>query len=178
MLDWDYEGLSGTIPAEIGAHSVIRHLFSDHNELSGSIPPTIGALTNLKSLDLNRSHLSGVVPSTLSNLTNLEYMDLTEKCLTNSQTKYLGSKPRVQDYLSTLWRRQALLFLNHGIAITKNRQDAPSTTTSTSLFFIYLTRCEDATDHILSFLNPITYGVSTWSGMRVHPKLKKKTTAF
>ena len=79
MLDWDYEGLSGTIPAEIGAHSVIRHLFSDHNELSGSIPPTIGALTNLKSLDLNRSHLSGVVPSTLSNLTNLEYMDLMGK---------------------------------------------------------------------------------------------------
>ena len=34
--------------------------------------------------------------------------------------------------------------------------------TSNSPFVTSLTRCEDATDHILSFLDSITYGVSSW----------------
>ena len=66
----------------------------------------------------------------------------------------------VQAHL-TLWRPQALRFLTHGIAITKKRQEAVSTTPAPHPFFTFLITCEDATDYILSFLNPVTYGVSS-----------------
>ena len=86
--------------------------------------------------------------------------------LSNAPTD-LRDKPVVQGYLSTLWHPQALRFLKYGIAITKKRQDTTSaTSTSTESaapaphpFFTFITRCEDATDHILSFLDPLNYGV-------------------
>ena len=48
----------------------------------------------------------------------------------------------------------------------RNHQEAPGQARSHNLnpppFFTFLTRCKDATDHILSFLDPGTYGVSSW----------------
>ena len=72
----------------------------------------------------------------------------------------------VQAYLLSLWRPQALRFLKFGIAITKKRQDANSSTAistestafATYSFFAFLVTCEDATDHILSFLDLVAYG--------------------
>ena len=55
----------------------------------------------------------------------------------------------VQAYILTLWRPQALRFLKYGIDITKKRQGAPSTNPDPHPFFTFLTRCEDAMDHIL-----------------------------
>jgi len=80
---WGDQGLTGAIPAEIGAPSAPRYLNLYGNELNSSIPPTIGALTNLKGLYLSNNPLSGVIPSTLSNLTNLQYLSLYETALTN-----------------------------------------------------------------------------------------------
>ena len=124
-------------------------------------------LTNLTALYLSNNPLSGVVPSTLSNLTNLEHLLLHNTALTSSPNPIVGNKPVVQNYFLSLWGPQAFRYLKYGIAITKKRQDTTSTTTTSAAsteytsqpFFTYLTRCEDATDHILSFLDPLNYGV-------------------
>jgi hypothetical protein len=160
-LYWNDQGLWATILAEIGALSALRFLYLHGNELSGPIPPRIGALTNLTSLHLDCNPLSGVVPSTLSTLSNLEVLSLDETALTNRPDTIVHQKPAIQNYLLSLWGPQAFRFLKYGIAITKKRQDALAPTTSTSPFLIFLTRCEDAMDHILSFLDPVKYGVSS-----------------
>ena len=175
ILDWAGKGLVVTIPAEIGALCAFQILDLSSNALSSSIAPTIGALTNLKTLVLSHNPLSGVVPSTLSNLTNLTNLELLwlyGTNLTDAPTYRLNCKPVVQDYLSTLWRPQALRFLKYGVAITKKQQDMKSTTTTSTEyappapdpFFAFLTRCEDATDHILSFLDPLNHGVERKRG--------------
>ena len=180
MLDWDYEGLTGTIPSEIGALSALQRLSLNRNKLSGSIPPTIGALIPPEFLQLGCNPLSGVVPSTLSNFTNLESLWLNETALTNALTSWFNEKRYVQDYLLTLWRPQALSFINHSIAITKKRQDTLAPTPAPHPFFAFLTRCEDATDHILPCLDPVTYVVSS-QGLEIHPssfKNKKEARHF
>ena len=62
-------------------------------------------------------------------------------------------------------RPQALHFLKYGIAISKKRQDTPSTTPAPHPFFTFLINCDDAMDHILSFLDPLNYGVERKGGM-------------
>mmetsp|Transcript_29109 Transcript_29109/g.58128 ORF Transcript_29109/g.58128 Transcript_29109/m.58128 type:complete len:222 (-) Transcript_29109:480-1145(-) len=75
-LRWN-QGLSGAIPAEIGALSALTALDLGRNKLNGAIPPTIGALSSLTTLDLSYNFLSGIVPYHLSNLLNLEYLNLS-----------------------------------------------------------------------------------------------------
>ena len=124
-LVWYDQGLTRTIPSKIGALSALRHLYLCNSALSGSILLKIGALTSLVELELSCNPLFGVVPSTLSNLTKLEFLDLTENRLTNAPTSNFLDKLVVQNYRSTLWRPQVLLFLNHGIAITKKAPGHP-----------------------------------------------------
>ena len=98
-------------------------------------------------------------------------LSLRDPVLTNTTTQSLSDKPVIQDYLSSQWRPQALRFLTHGVSITKKRQAtlerrisarrAPSTPHP---FFTFITRCDDATDYILSFLDQLTYGVERKRG--------------
>ena len=73
-LHWN--GLSGTIPEEIGVLISLRTLQLQGNDLSGSIPVELGGLTNLKTLDLLGNRLSGSIPAALGQLTNLERLSL------------------------------------------------------------------------------------------------------
>ena len=83
-IAFEDNGLSGSIPAEIGALSSLKTLRMERGKLSGSLPATLGDLTNLEKLDLDYNNLWGTLPSTLDRLTNLKLIDLNDNDLSGS----------------------------------------------------------------------------------------------
>ena len=77
-----YNGLTGSIPPEIGNLTNLTYLSLSGNELTGSIPSEIGNLTNLTYLNLYDNQLTGEIPSEIGNLTNLSYLYLFSNQLT------------------------------------------------------------------------------------------------
>ncbi len=69
------------------------------NGLSGSIPPELGVLTELDDLDLSSNALSGSIPSELGNLDSLRYLELSGTSFEGLIPTELGSLPRMR-YLS------------------------------------------------------------------------------
>ena len=67
-LDLGSQGLTGSIPPEIGSLTNLRHLYLYNNQLTGSIPPEIGDLTNLTHLYLENNQLTEVIPEGICNL--------------------------------------------------------------------------------------------------------------
>jgi len=65
--------LTGEIPPEIGSLTNLYVLLLTHNQLTGEIPPEIGNLTNLYVLHLNDNQLSGLIPEEICNLSNLNW---------------------------------------------------------------------------------------------------------
>ena len=84
-------GLSGSIPAELGNLTNLQVLDLVANELSGSIPAKLGNLTNLRGLGLAGNALSGSIPAELGNLTNLTQLILQFNALSGSIPAELGS---------------------------------------------------------------------------------------
>ena len=75
------EGLTGSIPPEIGCLTNLTYLNLFYNQLT-EIPPEIGNLTSLTSLRLDSNELSGEIPSEIGNLTNLTKLGLHNNQLT------------------------------------------------------------------------------------------------
>ena len=69
--------LTGDIPPEIGNLTNLEYLYLTDNQITGEIPPEIGNLTNLTSLYLSYNHLTGEIPSEIGTLTNLYVLDLS-----------------------------------------------------------------------------------------------------
>ena len=85
------QGLSGTIPADLGSLSTLTGLYLHHNELTGPIPPQLGELTSLVHLTLHRNRLSGAMPAALGDLTALTFLSLYRNNLTGELPAELGS---------------------------------------------------------------------------------------
>ena len=83
--------LTGSIPSELGNLSNLTTLWIGYNELSGSIPSELGNLTNLRWLGLDHNDLTGSIPSELGNLTNLTSLSLVYNDLTGSIPSELGN---------------------------------------------------------------------------------------
>ena len=83
-------GLSGSIPAELGDLTNLEYLSLGSNSLSGSIPAELGDLTNLELLSLGSNDLSGSIPAELGDLTNLERLYLSWNGLSGSVPAELG----------------------------------------------------------------------------------------
>ena len=64
-LDLGENGLSGTIPSELGTLLHLERLLLYSNELNGEIPPELGNLINLQWLSLWDNQLDGVIPTEL-----------------------------------------------------------------------------------------------------------------
>ena len=88
--------LSGSIPPELGNLTALEWLDLDANELSGSIPPELGNLTALEELGLDANELSGSIPPELGNLTALEALDLSRNQLSGSIPPELGNLTRLR----------------------------------------------------------------------------------
>ncbi|MDE0080174.1 MAG: hypothetical protein OXO50_21830, partial [Caldilineaceae bacterium] len=61
-LNLSENGLSGSIPPELGNLTELESLGLADNRLSGEIPPELGNLIYLESLYLNNNELSGEIP--------------------------------------------------------------------------------------------------------------------
>ena len=90
------DGLTGSIPAELGNLSSVTNLYLHRNKLSGSIPEEIGDLTTLRRIRLDRNDLTGEIPD-LSGLTNLDWLGLYGNDLTGSIPATLGMLSSLKD---------------------------------------------------------------------------------
>ena len=61
-LDLRENGLTGTIPGELGKVTHLQHLWLDGNALTGPIPAELGALAELRYVDLADNQLTGELP--------------------------------------------------------------------------------------------------------------------
>ncbi|MDE2721627.1 Ig-like domain-containing protein, partial [Candidatus Palauibacter polyketidifaciens] len=84
------EGLTGTIPPELGALTELKALFLSTNNLTGPIPPELGALAKLDTLSLWNNQLEGSIPRELGNLGSLVTLWLGTNRLTGSIPPELG----------------------------------------------------------------------------------------
>ena len=77
-LDPEHNGMTGTIPAELGSLTGLRFLNLEGNNLTGTIPVELGSLTNLTELYLGGNLLTGCIPESLRNVANndLDGLDL------------------------------------------------------------------------------------------------------
>ncbi len=82
-LELSNNGLSGTIPPEIGTLGALQELQLGSPRLTGEIPPEIGNLDNLRYLHLSDG-LTGAIPPEIGNLQNLRYLDLRGLSLTGA----------------------------------------------------------------------------------------------
>ena len=95
-LSLSFNGLSGTIPEELGNLTNLQWLYLWNNDLSGTIPTELGNLTNLQSLNLLGNDLNGPIPAELGNLTNLESLYLYENELSGPIPAELGNLTNLQ----------------------------------------------------------------------------------
>ena len=95
-LSLSRNGLSGSIPPELGQLSQLRALDLGNNELSGAILRELGGLTHLQELDLKFNELSGTIPLELADLTNLQLLDLESNRLTGTIPSELGALTQLQ----------------------------------------------------------------------------------
>ena len=90
------QGLSGTIPGELGSLSELTSLWLQDNRLTGAIPPQLGSLTKLQSLLLGSNELTGSIPGELGSLSELRSLWLPANRLTGAIPPQLGSLTKLR----------------------------------------------------------------------------------
>lgn len=81
-LDLNENGLSGSLPSEIGNLSRLRLIGLSENRILGNIPGAIGALSNsLEYFDLTENNLSGSIPNEVSQLSNVDLFAVSSNFL-------------------------------------------------------------------------------------------------
>ena len=85
-------GLTGSLPAELGTLSHLRWLgIAGNSGLTGPIPPELGALPNLKEIYFANNRLTGEIPASLRNLRNLWNLNLRGNALSGEIPAVLGT---------------------------------------------------------------------------------------
>ena len=79
---WVGNGVTGTIPPELGNLANLERLSLHENDLTGPIPPELGNLANLERLSLGENDLTGPIPPELGYLTDLDQLYLNRNDLT------------------------------------------------------------------------------------------------
>ena len=101
---WDGErfignGLSGSIPPELGNLSNLEKLSLGRNRLTGTIPPELGRLGNLRELYLGPNGLYGNIPSELGSLGELQFLSLAGNLLSGNIPPALGALAKLENLL-------------------------------------------------------------------------------
>ena len=84
-------GLTGSIPPELGWLTELTDLTLSGNNLRGAIPPELGRLRALKQLVLRNNSFTGPIPEQLGNLAALTELDLAGNALTGAIPKAFGA---------------------------------------------------------------------------------------
>lgn len=90
-LDLNNNGLSGSLPLELGSLPSLVYLYLNGNQLVGSIPPELGSLSNLVNLDLSGNQLSNPIPPEFGTLSSLEHLYLNGNQLSGDIPPQLGN---------------------------------------------------------------------------------------
>ena len=90
FLEFHQEQLTGSIPRELSQLQNLTGIYLYGNELSGPIPAELGQLQNLSRLHLGANRLTGPVPAELGRLRNLTSLDLGANLLTGPIPAELG----------------------------------------------------------------------------------------
>ena len=94
-------GLTGPIPPELGNLGSLQQLYLSDNDLTGPIPAELGSLDSLVILSLSGNDLTGPIPAGFGNLARLQYMWLSDGNLTGPVPPELGKLSFLQQlYLS------------------------------------------------------------------------------
>ena len=89
-LNLSNNGLTDSIPPELGMLTNLTALDLRYNELTGSIPPELGALTNLTYFNLGYNELTGSIPLEIGNMINLTFLRFDNNELTGSIPPEIG----------------------------------------------------------------------------------------
>ncbi|MDE2758531.1 MAG: leucine-rich repeat domain-containing protein, partial [Acidobacteriota bacterium] len=89
-------GLTGSIPPELGSLTHLRVLDLSENQLEGEIPSVMGSLSSLEYLNLDANALTGEIPPELAQLSRLERLQLQVNQLTGEIPPQLGGLPRLE----------------------------------------------------------------------------------
>ena len=90
-LEFEGNGLAGTLPSELGHLSELKFLYAEQGAIGGTIPTELGRLTKLLVLDLDYNYLTGeAIPSTLYNLWSLAQLDLNDNLLSGTIGSAIG----------------------------------------------------------------------------------------
>ncbi|XP_062221310.1 phytosulfokine receptor 1-like [Phragmites australis] len=72
-----HNGLTGGVPAALGALTRVHVVDLSWNKLSGFIPSDLSGMTSLESLDMSHNALSGAIPASLTRLSFLSHFDVS-----------------------------------------------------------------------------------------------------
>ena len=89
-LELQANALEGAIPQELGQLHNLRFLYLHANNLTGTIPQELGQLRNIEKLYLSNNQLTGAIPSELGQLRNLNDLWLVSNQLTGTIPPVLG----------------------------------------------------------------------------------------
>ena len=89
--------LEGTLPAELGLLTTLKHLDINFNLLQGSLPETFQALTRLETLQLSGNSLNGTLPPWLDSLGALRKLHFDQNFLNGTLPETLANLEHLQD---------------------------------------------------------------------------------
>jgi Leucine-rich repeat (LRR) protein len=90
QLQLDRHQLIGSLPASLGALSMLQNLSLSTNYLQGRIPPALANLSRLQSLDLSVNALTGRIPEALWAIGGLQSVDLSTNDLVGPLPATIG----------------------------------------------------------------------------------------
>ncbi|KAF5947137.1 hypothetical protein HYC85_017365 [Camellia sinensis] len=102
-MDLSYNpGLTGSLPALIGALTKLSNLLLVGCDFFGPIPNEIGSLQQLVKLALNSNRFTGKIPPTIGNLANLYWLDLADNKLEGTIPVSNGTTPGLDMLVKTM----------------------------------------------------------------------------
>ncbi|KAL7521329.1 hypothetical protein ACHAWX_006010, partial [Stephanocyclus meneghinianus] len=90
QLDFENDGIAGTLVDELGALDSLRFLILEQGDLTGSIPTTYGLLDRLLILDLDFNNVGGQLPDEIYGLPSLQQLDLNDNLFTGTISPLIG----------------------------------------------------------------------------------------